>query len=513
MYLSYAKEFAAHPLDPYGFQYGCPAAGPANHLLVPPVVPYWLGLGIKLFGDNPIVLKWWMWPFAFILAWAVDFLASLFSPTLRCPIVWLAVLSPTVLPGFNLMLDVPAAAIGLAAVAVAVGATQRESLMLAIAAGVLAALAVQTKYTGATFAAAAVVWCLLRGRFLLGIVVAIVAAAGVVGWESFIAHTQGESHFLVSFRQRQADPLTRAINLVSPLVSHFAGLASIVALFALAGLRVWRSVVRIGALLVAVSVVVLAVLPSQEPLFPAANGWTQLTTSNLVYGVLAVSVWLALGGVCIRLVCNRTLSPADHVLNLFLLAWLVLELGGYFALTPFPAARRLTGLMLVFTLTAGRVAFLGGLDRRSAARFAIGGVSFALLIFVADWFDARAHNEVARRAAHAGFSPSPGGTYWHACWWGVGYSAEREGLRPLQVNVAMPRPGDLLALQDNQELRGFVANHPTLRVEQLAIVEAGDDGFPLRATIGYYDGRTPLEHRTGARMRIFVYRVLPAQPR
>ena len=53
VYLAYAAEFAAHPLDPYGFQYGSPLAHPANDLLVPPVVPYWLGLGRTLLGDSP----------------------------------------------------------------------------------------------------------------------------------------------------------------------------------------------------------------------------------------------------------------------------------------------------------------------------------------------------------------------------------------------------------------------------------------------------------------------------
>src|ERR1700732_2569739 len=58
MYLSYGAEFAAHPLDPYAFRFGSPYWLPANvTVAVPPVVPYWLGAEIALFGDHPILLK------------------------------------------------------------------------------------------------------------------------------------------------------------------------------------------------------------------------------------------------------------------------------------------------------------------------------------------------------------------------------------------------------------------------------------------------------------------------
>ena len=52
-YLLLARQIAAHPLDPYGgelFWYAEPL--PALHVLAPPVLPYWLALGIRLFGDQ-----------------------------------------------------------------------------------------------------------------------------------------------------------------------------------------------------------------------------------------------------------------------------------------------------------------------------------------------------------------------------------------------------------------------------------------------------------------------------
>ena len=47
------------------------------------------------------------------------------------PLVWMTVLSPVFLPGFNLMLDVPAMALSLAALSLFITACQRDSLKVA----------------------------------------------------------------------------------------------------------------------------------------------------------------------------------------------------------------------------------------------------------------------------------------------------------------------------------------------------------------------------------------------
>ena len=68
-YLAYARQMAAHPLDPYGFTihwYTVPE--PAMDVLAPPVVPYWLALGMRLFGEHILLLKLWLFPFVWIFA-------------------------------------------------------------------------------------------------------------------------------------------------------------------------------------------------------------------------------------------------------------------------------------------------------------------------------------------------------------------------------------------------------------------------------------------------------------
>ena len=210
-----------------------------------------------------MLLKCWLLPFALILSWAVDFLARRFCPSQRIPVLWLAVISPTVLPGFNFMLDVPALALGLAAVATAVRSTERNSWALVIVAGLLGGLAVQTKYTGLVQVAAMAVWYLLRGRPARGLVAVVVAAVVAVGWETIVAQVQGESHFLLHLRQRQGHTLARFLHLTLPLIGHVAGLAPAVAMLALTARGASRRTMIVAGGVVLAGFVALAVLPSQ----------------------------------------------------------------------------------------------------------------------------------------------------------------------------------------------------------------------------------------------------------
>jgi hypothetical protein len=506
VYLSYAAEFAAHPLNPYAFHIGSPFLVPANDVLVPPVLPYWLGLGIALFGDHPVLLKCWLFPFVMALAWAVDFLAARVAPSLRAPLLWLCLLSPTVLPGFNFMLEVPVLALGLTALAVAMRSVERESWSLALLAGLLAALAIQTKYTGIIACTAIVVWCILRGRWARGAAVAALALALVVGWECLVASAQGQSHFLVHLRQRQGQPVQRCLHLLLPLVGQLAGLAPAVALLGLTALG-WtgRHVLIVGLSMLG-AVTVLALVPSRVVLLTWTNGKTLLTPSNLVYGWLAVPVWTALVGVCLRLARRRTADGPARLLDWFLLAWLGLELAGYFALSPFPAARRVSGLLLVFTLMVGRLAHLRGVLPRIAGRLAVVGTALSLLFFATDLLDARAARVAAGEVARRPYFQARGSTFWHLSWYGFAYYADREGLRPLQLNREMPRQGDLLAMHDVREFREALAHHPEIGLELIDTVAAGDC-FPLRVAPEYYCLRTPLENQRAPRIRVRIYRI------
>jgi protein-S-isoprenylcysteine O-methyltransferase Ste14 len=335
-----------------------------------------------------------------------------------------------------------------------------------------------------------------------GAVVVAVALALAVSWEWLVAHVQGESHFLVQLRQRQGRPVQRAAH----LLTQVAGLAPAVALLGLRALG-WtaRSTGAAGAGVVG-GFALLAIVPSQAALLVGSNGKPVLTPSNIVYGLLALLVWGTCARVCLGLLRNRTLTPPDRSLDWFLLVWLTLELGGYFALSPFPAARRVVGLVLVFTLLVGRLAHQRGVAPPTANRVAAFGVALALLFFGTDVLEARAGRIAARELAQRTYRPAEGGAFWHLSWWGFTYYANREGLSPLQLNRQALRAGDLIAVQDAPELREVLVRHPEMVVELLDTVVVSDH-FPLRLGPGYYDGRTPMENQRAGRLRILVYRI------
>ena len=199
----------------------------ANDILVPPVFPYWLGLGMRILGDDTPILKWWLLPFALLLAGSFRFLALRFAPSLAVPLIWLGAVSTTTLPGFDFMLDVPVLALGMTAVSLAVLATERDSWGWCAAAGLVGGLAIQTKYTGLVPCVTMLAWFVLNRRPVKGLVAFAIAVGLAVGWEFLLVRLQGTSHFGVALGQAERDEpaVQRAWRPISvlPTFSHMAG--------------------------------------------------------------------------------------------------------------------------------------------------------------------------------------------------------------------------------------------------------------------------------------------------
>src|SRR5262245_32890858 len=137
-YTYFARQIAAEPTDPYGFEIlWYDGAQPAFQVLAPPVLPYWLAGSMVLFGDEPVRWKLALFPFALALAAALRSLLARFAPGFETPLLWMAILSPPVLPFLNLMLDVPSLALGLLSLALFLGSSDRGSAAGAAAAGLL----------------------------------------------------------------------------------------------------------------------------------------------------------------------------------------------------------------------------------------------------------------------------------------------------------------------------------------------------------------------------------------
>ena len=79
-YYLYARQIAERPLDPYGFTLMYwNWLFPANWVLAPPVLPYWWALAIRLFGEQPVLWKLWLLPFALAFTLSLESLFHRFA--------------------------------------------------------------------------------------------------------------------------------------------------------------------------------------------------------------------------------------------------------------------------------------------------------------------------------------------------------------------------------------------------------------------------------------------------
>jgi hypothetical protein len=194
----------------------------------------------------------------------------------------------------------------------------------------------------------------------------------------------------------------------------------------------------------------------------------------------------------------------------FLAAWLALELAGYFALSPFPAVRRVMGLVVVGTLILGRLAArtCRRPGRRSAVRAVVAAnIALGLSYYGLDLCEARARRQAAEQTAAYVRARDPGATVWFAGHWGFQFYAERAGLRPVVAGTSHLRRGDWLAVPDLSIYSQPVA------VDESALEPAYTvrvtDPLPWRTVSAFYStgSGAALEHRAGPRVLVRLYRV------
>jgi 4-amino-4-deoxy-L-arabinose transferase-like glycosyltransferase len=523
IYVAYAQQIAKHPGDPYGFEaYWDELPEPAMNVgTVPCVLPYWLAGAITLFGDHPVAWKLSLFPFALALTASLAFLLGRFAKPLATPVLFALALGPTVLPGFNLMLDVPALALGLLGYALFVLAGERRSARLALAAGLALGLGLQTKYSAVVYPALVLVHAALYQRPREG-ALALLAAAGLFfGWEALLVARYGQSHVLagvervrtlellpgVALAEAEA-PGTTPIYWLFCLLSLGGGTLVFPALIALVGLGTGRWLVAGAALAAGAAFVAILLLP-EPPAFAARSFFAQLAARNpelMLFVPLGTGAAAGLGAVARRALRGGGASEprADRVLA----AWLLLELAGYFFISPYPAVRRLIGFGIAAALLAARAAAGRAQDRSARDGVSIAtafGLAIGVLYFAAELADASVRRaltpRVVERLAQLGADPGRE-TIWYVGHWELQYYAERAGFRPVVAERSRLQPGDWLLLCDGtaQPPIRFPADHFRREAELPAT-----SPWPWSTQPAYYDGVVPLRRqpRTQAVMRIY----------
>jgi hypothetical protein len=447
-YLAIARQVAAHPLDPYGFdQFWYERPQPANEILAPPVLPYWLALGMRIFGEEIFLLKLWLFPIALLLAIALRALLARFAPGVETPVLVGLVLSPAILPGFNFMLDVPALALSLSAIVVFFRGLDRGSWALALLAGVLAGLAAQTKYTGGVcwplLLAAAALW----RRPLLGIAAVTVAAGLFAGWEAFTAFLYGESHLRVAMTESSESILKRSW-LAFCFLQLTGALGIPIALLALAALGRRPLWVIAGILATISTFAALLLYPDNRYAAWPVKPLVGFGLPRILFGVWGTALYflivLAVTGLVLRRRPRRLRVRLRRPVAL-LLIWLTLEVAGYAVLTPFPAARRITGTLVVATLLVAHFASRTcrkSRERRAVWLAAVGSAALGLIFAGIDVADSRLEPTAIHSAAEYIRAHDANARVWFTGHWGTQYAAQREEFQPLVPGQSLLREGD-----------------------------------------------------------------------
>jgi hypothetical protein len=507
---THAAHIANHPLDPYGFEIlWHQRMSPAHQQLAPPVALYWWALAIRLFGDQPVLWKLWFLAFNLVLVFSLHALCRRFVRRLEMPLVWMAVLSPAILPSLNLMLDIPALSLGLLALTVFLQASDRASWALAGLAGLIAGLAMQTKYTAFVVPAVLLLHGILFQRIRLGLLASGLAVLVFAGVETWLALRQGESMFLHNLQKHEGHLLARWLRLSGPLLTLTGGVGPAIMLLGLVALRLPRRIVLGAGAIVLLGYALLAIVPGSYTtlLRNASTEKARLTLNNVVFGALGWLLCGTLAAVAWRLCRSSWRRPS---IDWFLVLWLALEVASYFTLSPFPAVRRVLGVLMVATLLIGRLAARTCRTRNGpglAHGVVFAGIVLGLVFQAVDWQEAQSQKQAAEEAMRRIRELGGGPIGWYTGEWGFEFYAERAGLKQALPGLSQLCQGDWLVVPDDRlcyQNRIALDGAPVEVVEQLAI----HDGLPLRTVSCYYGGRVPLEHCDGPRVSVTLYRVL-----
>lgn len=471
-YLKFAREFAHHPLDPYAFQLSWDQwPEPALWFTAPAVLPYWLAPAAKWFYGTPAVMKLWMFPFVWLFVASFYQLCRRFVGAHAMLLCWMTVLSGAFLPATNLMLDVPSLGLFLASLELVFRAIERNAPWLSCAAGCLAALAIETKYT--TLVAPAVLFAAgyAMRRWRIGAIAAATALLALAAWESLLALKYGHSQFLVQLTV--GDPRRRlsAYETIARLPAYLAAPAPFLILLALRplGVRGW-----------ALALVSIAV------------AFAILLTHNRVFVALSALLAIAAAVSIRRMIRSSQRGSAERRTIDFFLAWLCIELTGACVISPFPAVRRLFGVVIVLTLLLSIIAFRHATKsaRGLPWRIACGAcVAVAFVFYASDLEEAFVRKQSVESAAEIIRKSDREARTWYIGHWGVEYYAERAGMQPLVPDQSLLRAGDWLV-----DFDGVHKQNVLLPAQMLEVIDRPLTEFHLRWSTArsYYGGIVPI---------------------
>lgn len=525
LYHYHAEQLAFHPLEPYRFRiFWNDRPEPAVQNLAPVMMPYWWAIALRLVGDQPFLWKLWLLPYALILVFSLHALLRRFVADFELTLTWMVIISPVFLPSFNLMIDVPVAALMLCSIAVFLRAADQDSLQLATLAGLIGGIAAQTKYNGLIVVPVILLYAIMTRKLRLGILAVFAVSLIFLSWEGFITWRAGRSHFLAQSQvYGSVNLLAKYRYLAWPLVTITGAVAPPITVLALVALRASKRTIVILSAVLCLGYFLIAFIPGSYQVLTrdTLSGGPRLTLAWLIFSVYGVAFGIVFGAVLWRLTrlskgaVTRMRRRKRFQAELFLAGWLALEIVGYFAFSPIPAVRRFLGLLVVTTLIIGRLAVRtcrtpqrGSLFRRVA----FAGMPLALLFYAIDFHDAQVEKTAVETTAQTiselkDHLPKDQSTTWYVARWGFQFYAERAGMLPVFPDESELKPGDWLALCDGPVNTEAVTEYlGRYHLEPMRKLEF-TDGLPLGTMLGYYSTGIPIHHQEGPRRIVQIYRI------
>jgi 4-amino-4-deoxy-L-arabinose transferase-like glycosyltransferase len=420
----------------------------------------------------------------------------------------MASLSPWPRVTISYMLDFPAMALELAALALFVEGTEARSRSLVLAAGVSAGLAMETKYNAVGVVGAMLLWGISVRRVTDAVLAAAVAMLLFGSVELLIAAKYGHSHFVINFfataeSKRLTSEVSRLRTLLYGVVQNSGplGVGTLLLLpVALGDRRGWIAANAVFAVTAfaasalgfdrVLGYVIPGATPDRMPMVLTASGL--LGIALLVQGTRLI-------------VGSRRVLLGDRYVC-FLLAWLGIEVAVYFAMSPFPAARRLGEITDAALLLVGRAAMLRTPELRDGfAVPAAAAVSAAcgLVMLAIGLVDGRGVEATARAAAVFARDARPGGAAWHMTSLGLAHYLDAAGIGRVERDVTTLRPGDLL-VTDAIDAQGVAAlEHAGF--EPIATIRGGVN-LGLSVSTSFYRDANPWFASGDTRAAVMVFR-------
>ncbi len=408
----------------------------------PPLVSYWLAPWIALAGYREWVLHLSFAPFVALLMWGMHRLATRW---LGAEWAWWAVgwlmLSPAVLPGMNLMRDVPALALLVGGLACWVEGVERRGARWLAAGALLVGLAGLAKYT-ALIGVLLVALYTLQQRAYGALGWLTLALVPIAGWSALNLWADGEVHLVYLWQERRG-----SAPLGAKLLPGVVGLGASTLLWLGVRRRFkaalgdgWRWKVALLALAAAGVVGWYHLQFAGQPMYLQSLLW-------LVAGVIVLGLAVGVGSPHVGAHGRAPLHPEStplhtesappHFVLTFLRLWLLIALAAAVWGVPFQAMRHLLyalpPLILILTPWVGR----------NAPLLIAQGV-LCLAVIAADYDYAVRY----KRGAAAYAEQFAGERVWYAGSWGWMFYAEQHGFRKLLPDGKGLQRGDIVIIPE-----------------------------------------------------------------